>query len=143
MNRVLLIILVDYSAIHTAIRTRLTSTHVANLICISARYRSAVNKCLRGRKCDEMIPKAEERLKEATSKSLGVTPKHQRELAEMIKSRLGAEEQKPEQPNDKKRGRNERSEGSKLASKDAGRVSGLRSEEHGEQSVLAGGEGGD
>ena len=35
------------------------------------------------------------------NKSLADTPKHQRELAEFLESRLGAEEQKPEQPNDK------------------------------------------
>ncbi len=58
MNYVSLTILVDYSALHTAIWTQLTSTQIANLICISARYRSAVNKCLRGRKWFEMIPKA-------------------------------------------------------------------------------------
>ncbi len=37
MNHVSLTILVDYSAFHTAIWTQLTSTHVANLICISSR----------------------------------------------------------------------------------------------------------
>ncbi len=58
MNYVALTILVDYSAVHTAIWTQLTSTQIANLICISTRYRSAVNKCLRGRKWFEMIPKA-------------------------------------------------------------------------------------
>ena len=39
------------------------------------------------------------------NKSLAVTPKHQRELAEFLKSRLGAEERKPEQSNGKKRGK--------------------------------------
>ena len=48
--------------------------------------------------------KARERLKEAMNKSLTVSPKHQRELAEFLESRLGAEERKPEQPNGKKRG---------------------------------------
>ncbi len=48
--------------------------------------------------------KERERLKEAMSKSLTASPKHQREFAEFLESRLGAEERKPEQSNGKKRG---------------------------------------
>ncbi len=48
--------------------------------------------------------KERERLREAMSKSLAVSPKHQRELAEFLESRLGAEERKPEQSNGKKKG---------------------------------------
>ncbi len=50
--------------------------------------------------------KERERLKEAMRKSLTASPKHQRELAEFLEGRLGAEERKPEQSNGKKRGRN-------------------------------------
>ncbi len=38
-----------------------------------------------------------ERLKEAMSKSLAASPKRQQEISEMLKSRLGTEERKPEQ----------------------------------------------
>jgi hypothetical protein len=38
-----------------------------------------------------------ERLKEAMSKSLAASPKRQQEIAEMVKSRLGAEDRKPEE----------------------------------------------
>ncbi len=59
MNHVSLTILVDYSAFHTAIWTQLTSLHVPNLDRISSRYRSAVSRCLRGRKWFEITLKAE------------------------------------------------------------------------------------
>ena len=49
--------------------------------------------------------KERERLKEAMRKSLTASPKHQRELAEFLESQLGAEEQKPEQSNGKKKGK--------------------------------------
>jgi hypothetical protein len=38
------------------------------------------------------------------SKSLAASPKRQQEIAEIVKSRLGAEERKPEQSNAKKKG---------------------------------------
>jgi hypothetical protein len=41
--------------------------------------------------------KERERLREAMSKSLAVSPKRQQEIAEMLKSRLGTEERKPEE----------------------------------------------
>jgi hypothetical protein len=41
--------------------------------------------------------KERERVREAMSKSLAVSPKRQAEIAEMLKSRLGTEERKPEQ----------------------------------------------
>ncbi len=49
--------------------------------------------------------KERERVREAMSKSLAAKPSRQREIAEMLKSRLGAEERKPEQSNGKKRGK--------------------------------------
>ncbi len=49
--------------------------------------------------------KERERLKEAMSKSLAASPKRQQEITEMIKSRLGTDERKPEQANGKKRGK--------------------------------------
>ena len=41
--------------------------------------------------------KERERLKEAMSKSLAAKPSRQREIAEMMKGRLGAGDRKPEQ----------------------------------------------
>ncbi len=52
----------------------------------------------------ETSKKERERLKEAMSKSLTASPKRQQEIAEMLKSRLSAEEHKPKQSNGKKRG---------------------------------------
>jgi hypothetical protein len=49
--------------------------------------------------------KERERLKEAMSKSLAAKPSRQREIAEMMKSRLGTEDQKPAQANGKKKGK--------------------------------------
>jgi hypothetical protein len=49
--------------------------------------------------------KERERVREAMSKSLAASPKRQAEIAEMLKSRLGADERKPAQSNDKKRGK--------------------------------------
>jgi hypothetical protein len=49
--------------------------------------------------------KERERLKEAMSKSLAASPKRQQEIAEMLKSRLGVEDRKPEQSNGKKKGK--------------------------------------
>ena len=48
--------------------------------------------------------KERERLKEAMSKSLAAKPSRQQEIAEMLKSRLGVEDRKPEQSNGKKKG---------------------------------------
>ncbi len=45
------------------------------------------------------------RLKEAMSKSLAAKPSRQREIAEMLKSRFGVEDRKPEQSNGKKEGK--------------------------------------
>jgi len=41
--------------------------------------------------------KERERLKEAMMKCLTITPKRQQEITEMIKSRLGTDERKPEE----------------------------------------------
>ena len=41
--------------------------------------------------------KERERVREAMSKSLVASPKRQQEIAEMVKSRLGAGDRKPEQ----------------------------------------------
>ena len=41
--------------------------------------------------------KERERVREAMSKSLAAKPSRQREIAEMMKSRLGTEDRKPEQ----------------------------------------------
>ena len=41
--------------------------------------------------------KERERLREAMSKSLAASPKRQQEIAEMLKSRLGTDERKPEE----------------------------------------------
>ncbi len=49
--------------------------------------------------------KERERLKEAMMKCLAAKPSRQEEIAEMIKSRLGTEERKPEQPSGKKKGK--------------------------------------
>ncbi len=49
--------------------------------------------------------KERERVREAMSKSLTASPKRQQEIAEMLKSRLSAEEHKPKQSNGKKRGK--------------------------------------
>ena len=49
--------------------------------------------------------KERERLKEAMSKSLAAKPSRQAEIAEMLKSRLGVEDRKPEQSNGKKKGK--------------------------------------
>jgi len=49
--------------------------------------------------------KERERLKEAMSKSLAAKPSRQQEIAEMLKSRLGVEDRKPEQSNGKKKGK--------------------------------------
>ncbi len=49
--------------------------------------------------------KERERLKEAMSKSLAAKPSRQAEIAEMLKSRLGADERKPEQSTGKKEGK--------------------------------------
>ena len=49
--------------------------------------------------------KERERVREAMSKSLAASSKRQAEIVEMLKSRLGAEERKPEQTNGKKRGK--------------------------------------
>ena len=49
--------------------------------------------------------KERERVREAMSKSLAAKPSRQEEIAEMIKSRLGTEERKPEQLNGKKKGK--------------------------------------
>ncbi len=49
----------NFCPLQAAVWTQLTSAHVVNLNCISARYRSALSRCRRTRKCDEMIPKAE------------------------------------------------------------------------------------
>jgi hypothetical protein len=49
--------------------------------------------------------KERERLREAMSKSLAASPKRQQEIAEMVKNRLGTEDQKPAQSNGKKRGK--------------------------------------
>jgi len=46
--------------------------------------------------------KERERLREAMSKSLAVSPKRQQEIAEMLKSRLGTEERKPEEKVEKR-----------------------------------------
>ncbi|MBA3441803.1 MAG: hypothetical protein H0T92_18240 [Pyrinomonadaceae bacterium] len=46
--------------------------------------------------------KERERLREAMSKSLAASPKRQQEIAEMLKSRLGAEDRRPEQSGKKK-----------------------------------------
>jgi hypothetical protein len=48
--------------------------------------------------------KERERVREAMSKSLAASPKRQAEIAEMLKSRLGVEDRKPEQSNGKKKG---------------------------------------
>ncbi len=48
--------------------------------------------------------KERERVREAMSKSLTASPKRQAEIGEMMKRRLGAEDRKPEQSNDKKEG---------------------------------------
>ena len=48
--------------------------------------------------------KERERVREAMSKSLAAKPSRQEEIAEMIKSRLSAEEHKPKQSNGKKWG---------------------------------------
>ena len=49
--------------------------------------------------------KDRERLKEAMVKCLAVSPKRQQEIAEMVSSRLGAEDRKPEQSSGKRRGK--------------------------------------
>ncbi len=49
--------------------------------------------------------KERERVREAMSKSLADSPKRQAEIAEMLKSRLGVEDRKPEQANGKKKGK--------------------------------------
>ena len=49
--------------------------------------------------------KERERVREAMSKSLAAKPSRQREIAEMLKSRLGAGDRKPEQSNGKKKGK--------------------------------------
>ena len=49
--------------------------------------------------------KEHERVREAMSKSLAANPSRQAEIAEMLKRRLSAEDQKPEQSNGKKRGK--------------------------------------
>ncbi len=41
--------------------------------------------------------KERERLREAMMKCLTITPKRQQEIAEMVKSRLGTDERKPEE----------------------------------------------
>jgi len=47
--------------------------------------------------------KKRERVREAMSGGLAASPKRQQEIAEMMKGRLGADKQKPEQTDDKKR----------------------------------------
>jgi hypothetical protein len=49
--------------------------------------------------------KERERVREAMGKSLADSPKRQAEIAEMLKSRLGVEDRKPEQSNGKKKGK--------------------------------------
>ena len=49
--------------------------------------------------------KERERVREAMSKSLAAKPSRQAEIAEMLKSRLGVEDRKPEQANGKKEGK--------------------------------------
>ena len=49
--------------------------------------------------------KERERVREAMSKSLTASPKRQAEITEMLKSRISAEERKPEQANGKKKGK--------------------------------------
>ena len=41
--------------------------------------------------------KERERVREAMSKSLAASPKRQQEIAELLKSRLGTDERKPEE----------------------------------------------
>jgi Tfp pilus assembly protein PilF len=49
--------------------------------------------------------KERERVREAMSKSLAAKPSRQAEIAEMLKSRLGAGDRKPAQSNGKKKGK--------------------------------------
>jgi ribosomal protein L22 len=46
--------------------------------------------------------KERERVREAMSKSLAVSPKRQQEIAEMLKNRLGTEDGKPEEKVEKR-----------------------------------------
>ena len=53
---------VNFRPLQAAIRTQFTSAHVSNFDRLSARYRSAVSRCLRGLKCDQMMLKADRNL---------------------------------------------------------------------------------